>query len=165
MGAAATTGLARVYPLDVGALCKGDYIPESEIVRIVGGTVGTAKFEFGRLKLRDHIEEASADLGAPVQVRVEGDGLRVLTDAEAVARNEQDRRGVVRKLGRTLRRQCRVDRSQLGVEDLRTHERSVLILGQSAQALRRIGRTPMVTLREQAREKLPDLRSSRGGDE
>lgn len=124
---------ARRWPLDVESLAKGDVIPP-EIVESYGRTsrADTKAYKFKLLGLRQQLTRQLAEIHGQLWViKSEGDGLRILTDSEAVDYTNGEFNKGRRVMVRNHARAINVDVSALSAEQRATHDRNLTV--QSAQ--------------------------------
>lgn len=122
------------YPVDFDALEKGSYITPKDVARAARADVGTPKFSIFLMGLCAECERRLLDRGLQAVVRVDNYGVRVLTDAEAAEYTDHQFGGLIRRLGRTLHRQNRVDTKELGTSQRQQHERALLVNSRTFQA-------------------------------
>lgn len=111
----------EVHPIDVEGLQKGEVIPAERIAMITGKRRGTQQYQFALLNLREWIHKTSEELGCSLLLRLDGENLRVMTDAEAVHRVDAHGRAGLRMLGRAVHRFSLVD-----VRNLKANEQALL---------------------------------------
>lgn len=69
---------AQKHPLDVAGYVEGDYITPEEVEIILGQTRGTNEFQFELMKLCGWIMRTRNDLGIPMIVKQDHDGIKFL---------------------------------------------------------------------------------------
>lgn len=98
--------MAKIYPLDVKELKKGQSFTGEELASIIGCPLDSKKFPFQRIALRKFIERESRRLGMPLHVSTPGKGLHIMTESEAAkaepARSKQGIRAGARAHARSL---------------------------------------------------------------
>lgn len=130
--------VANRAPMDWHKVRKGDYIDPEVIERMTDTKRTDAKqFAFAILNAKAVIEKELDRIGYPVVIKAEGDGLRLLTDAEAVEYSATRHRNLTTQLRRShVRSVAAIDVRQLSAEQLRRHERDVIARSRELQAMR-----------------------------
>lgn len=77
-------GDVQYWPIDVDELQKGTYLSVDQVEEITGERAGTNEYRLKLLQIKRYIEELSAMRGTPLLLKGEADGLRVMTDIEAL---------------------------------------------------------------------------------
>lgn len=124
------------WPLDFDALSKGDIIDSGRLAEITKSQPGTSTYSLRLLQVKEQIERKLLQRDYPVTTKIEGQSLRILTDAEASEYNEQQAEQAVRKAYRSLRRQMNVDVRQLTAEQQTDHGRRLIHQGAIVNAIR-----------------------------
>lgn len=125
------------WPIDVEELNKGDVIPSSRIEEITGERCGSDAYQFGKMRLAAFIEVEREQCGNPVVVKHEQDGLRILTDDEAVDYTEKRFKEALRAAGRAHYRQSAyIDSETLSGGAREKHERNIIVNSRILQAMR-----------------------------
>lgn len=146
---------ARPYPFDFDALEKGQTITPEELASKCGHAPGTRKYQLAVLGYRDLIMKRLKALGRPATVKIQGEGLRILTDSEAVQYNDK-RMGQSDKHKRvTFRRMRDVDRTQLSEDEARNHERRLFVRSKELVAVKLASREAVKELEHKRRTPLP----------
>ena len=124
------------FPVDIDALTKGQVLLVEEIENILGcSRSAQPQFALKALGLRNKIAKMLRDRGKPATVVLAKGTIRVLTDAEAVEYNPRQYRHGARKMARAHKRSMDVDPALLTCEQLKKHERSVIVQGCILQAI------------------------------
>lgn len=129
------------WPLDFDALSKGDVIDSGRLAEITKAAPGTSTYSLRLLQVKEQIERKLLQREYPVTTKIEGNCLRILTDAEASEYNEQQAEQAVRKAYRSLRRQMNVDVRSLTPEQQTEHGRRLIQQGAVVNAIRETRRT------------------------
>jgi len=95
------------HPLDWELVKPGDYFDAAFIERVMGVSAQDPSFRFKLLALKEEFERKT-----PFVVKEEGNGLRVLTHAEADDYLDSRATCHLRGLFRTVDRRTRIDRSE-----------------------------------------------------
>ena len=119
----------QYHPVDFDALNKGDTIPNDKLEGILGVAVQSKLFKLKALGLRNKIAAKLRERGKPATVAVVREGIKVLTDEEAVEYNPRQYRHGLRRARRSHGRLLDVDPGQLGDASKRTFERAVVVQG------------------------------------
>lgn len=117
------------WPVDWDSLKKGDFIDRERCEKIVDCPSDSPKYALKLLSFKETVEREMADRGKPVTVRVDHGSLKILTDSEASAYNEDRQRASLRAFSRGHRRNVAVDVAELNDEDKAKHERRLLVGG------------------------------------
>jgi len=120
-------------PLDIEGLKKGDVISVDDLVKIVGHEVGTEKYAFGLLGLREKIMQDKAAMGDPVTVRVCKGNLEVLSDEMSSQYNDNRFKSHISKMLTTHGRMMQVDDSNLDEKTKKLHEKRMTKNGLTIQ--------------------------------
>lgn len=128
------------WPIDFEKLNKGDVISESLITEAYGRRPTDREYPFVMLRLREQIERTMEELGSPVTVKQEGTSLRILTDEEAVAYNDERFSAHARGLKRSYARQLIVDTNQLRPETVQRHTHQLAVNGRKLLAIEEVAR-------------------------
>lgn len=141
------------YPLDFDALKKGDRIAAETIKRITGKEPGSDEYNFGRLRLRQQIQdEIEERRGETVTVKNNGDGLVILTDTEATEHNHRQFKTNIRALHERHFRMMGVDREQLDGETIAKHDRRI---GSQAAVILALNNSPVRFAHRPIQRQLP----------
>jgi hypothetical protein len=152
--------------LDMSGLMKGDYLSPALIEDVTGETEGTTGYQLALLNLKERIVATLADLAKTersdgtlnpdrlVTLKVEGGGLRILTDPEAAVYNKVQGEAAVRKLRHANRRNLLVDESKLSDGERQGHYRTLEVQGRYLQAIRKVNRDLTV---EPAKRRTPGV--------
>lgn len=132
-----------IYPIDTATLVKGDYISPEAIGRLLSAERGTPPYAFGLMRLKEHIERGRPDL----VVKVDHDGIRVLTDMQATDYADNEAARGFAYAARSLARLMRVDVSQLDDETKQTHDRRLYVRSKQVQAVAQTGKVARVEWR------------------
>lgn len=128
------------WPIDFERLRKGDVISESQITEAFGKRPSDKEYPFVMLRMREQIERTLEELGCPVTVKQEGTSLRILTDEEAVAYNDERFGAHARGLKRSYARQLTVDTNQLLPETVQRHTHQLAVNGRKLLAIEEVSR-------------------------
>lgn len=101
------------YPLDFDVPRKGDTISADILEQATGYAPGSDRYRLACLKVCKHIERAGERRGDLVTVRVIGDTIRILTDAEAATYNPKQFGNGISKTRRAHHRTAQIDASNL----------------------------------------------------
>jgi hypothetical protein len=118
--------LTPKYPIDLDALKKGDYISPEEISKIYSVPLTSSKFNLYALKLKCFIKEKSSQAEFQFLTKIEGGGVRILTDKESIRYTDNLSDNTVRRLFRHLQDMMRIPVAQLGHEDRDLLDKSIL---------------------------------------
>lgn len=141
------------WPIDIGNLSKGDSISPEEIEKIAGSPQGTSGFAFAKLRLKNMIEAERFQSGAPLVVKHEANGLRVLTDQEAAEYTDKKVHDSLRQAAQNYFRQtAMVDAECLTAQERSKHERATLVNSRLLQALQ----VERVKIRREVRPELSE---------
>lgn len=121
--------LAKIHPLDIASLQKGDVIARDLLEEITNEKHGTQAHALAVLKLRHWIEESRAAENKPIVIRQRGDVLVVLFDHEVIEYSRRGSDSGLRKLGRACTNLSRADRSNLTERQLSRYDCTVKIIG------------------------------------
>lgn len=124
------------HPLDFDALRKGSVITADEIAQAIDIPKDAPSFQVGALNLASQVERELLARGLATTVVIRGQGIRVLTDAEASEHNRRMFRRRLRGLVRDHSRAMRVDRAELDTEHLAAHDRALLEQGKYLSSIR-----------------------------
>jgi hypothetical protein len=131
---------AEIYPLDVTELKRGEVIDAARCAGITRKEPGTDSYRLALLSLRKWIMDETHERGEPLSIAIEGDTLRVNTDAEASDYHarlcETGQAQVYRNL-RHLQRTVR--RAILSPDEQKQHDRRLLLWAQKVMRLRARG--------------------------
>lgn len=125
------------YPFDFDGLQRGDSLSHEMIISLMPEAqlkVGD-DYKWFLLGLRDKIQIAFQDRGDMAYVKVEGEGLRILTHAEQTEYLAKEQEATRRKAKRQYLFQANVDPTQLTPDEKREHERQLIINGRYIQAM------------------------------
>lgn len=110
------------YPIDVGALKKGDVLSIEQLQEITGKKpADTTAFAFAMLSLRDFIQD-----NTDFTVKMGTDGLHILTDSEAARYNHRRAMGHIGGIHRRYERNTLVDVRNLSTEERSIHAHNLL---------------------------------------
>ena len=115
----------RVVPIDVQKLDKGSFVSPDYIESTTGLKRGTKEYQLRLLSIRAYIED---------------DGLRLLTDPEAVEYTAAMHEQRVRQLIKTSVHTREIDVMKLDEGQRKQHERSMIKQGMTVQAIRKVRR-------------------------
>lgn len=131
-------GLAptAIYPVDVTTLKKGDYLtPDFCETRVRCKNRNHKEYPLQLQSLKEWIERAREYVGAPVVLRCEKGGIRVLDDTTASTYTSHQFDLALRRAGRAHRRSLHVDVGNLSPDNRHRHERNVEIHARQLQAI------------------------------
>ena len=115
---------AQQYPIDFGALKKGDYISPGQIEEIFGTVRDSSKHSIALMKLVSEIHAHRSDLSACSHKF----GIRINLDSEATEyHHDQVERGVRKILRHSSHLATRVDRNQLTDTQQKEHDQRVAL--------------------------------------
>jgi uridine kinase len=147
---------AERFPIDYDRLTKGTVIGADVVEKFRAVKCPQTDFEFARLQLRDLVRRELSIRGVSVVIVNDGEGLRILNDAEAATYTSERFHLRLRQALRQFGDQMSVDVTQLTDDERRQHERSVEINGKYAQALAQAGsRYQRMTSHQRATPGLP----------
>ena len=106
-------------PMD--QLSKGSYIAPEVIERTIGFIRGSAEYNLQMLKLKEMVEARFEEAENPVTIKVEQDGLRILTDAEATEYNHRMFKIGMRRLFESHRKMMNVDEGSMRQDQISAH--------------------------------------------
>ena len=116
-----------VYPLDIAALEKGDFIPPEMVEEYAKVPRNHPRYQLSLLALKDTIRKGLHRMGRIWTLASKNGGIRVLTDPEASLHNRRRWNEQVRAQGRTLRDNLHVDTSLIEDEGARRqHEQDCI---------------------------------------
>lgn len=121
--------------INILALNKGDYIEPHIIAEVTETKLGTTTYQFGRLHLALQLRLEAIEAGRPMVFKGEGDGLRVLTDDEAVDYLSKAHERHLRGMCKALEDLNGVDTSRLGQDMLNVHRIEVVRQSRIWQAI------------------------------
>lgn len=125
------------YPLDLSTLSKGDTLTAEQLEDAFGCARTDREYRFKLMALGLQIEEEFADgREETVTVTYPDDGIRILTDSEAVDYNPRMFRNGLRRAGKAHKRLAGVDRSQLNELEKARAEHELLVQNRLLQALK-----------------------------
>lgn len=114
------------YPFDYNELIKGQYIPPEECERLTKMKRSDRMYSLKVQGLIEGIHRERDARGMPVVARCQNDGIRILTDEEAVDYTAKRVRDGFRLAGRSHERAVvAVDVTSLSEDLKRKHERNV----------------------------------------
>ena len=123
------------YPFDYDALVKGQYIQPEECERLAGIKRHERMYSLKVQELIDGIHRERNARGMPVVAKMQGDGISILTDEEAVTYVKARFRAGLRLAGRSHERAVvAVDVTALSEEAKRKHERNIEVQGRMLTA-------------------------------
>jgi hypothetical protein len=131
----------HLYPLDIKALEKGDYIPPEmceERTKCKDRNHKNYSLELEAFKERIDLELMR--LGRNWTLRCRKDGIAILIDAEASEHNEASFDALKRGLRRRARKNLGVDASLLPEDRRRPHEHAVISQAMQLSAMKRVAR-------------------------
>lgn len=120
---------ARPYPFDLAAIRKGDVIPSSELVPIIGVPVDHKDYNLGLMELATWAERELAASHRPMVVSCENGTLKFHTDESAVAYTNKQFRSGARRMVRNHRRALQIDARNLSADDRQKLNRQLVIQG------------------------------------
>ena len=131
----------HLYPLDIKALEKGDYIPpEMCEERTKCKDRNSKAYGLELESFKERIDLELTRIGRNWTLRCRQDGIAILTDAEAGDHNRKSfdalKRGMRRRAGKNLG----VDVSMLPEEQRRPHEHTVISQAMQLSAMKRAAR-------------------------
>lgn len=143
------------YPLDVTALKKGDYLdPEFCAERVKCRAFGTNEYNMALMKLHGQLVHLCEKKGLKLVLRIRKNGIRVLTDNEAVPTIMKEIDGHVTKIVRRHREQVhKIDIAELSSEMRPQYERNQVKGAFLVAGIRRA--------RKEARKQLAPARTER----
>ena len=116
---------SKRYPFDYEALVKGQVIPAEECERLTGRKRHERRYSLDVQHLIDGIERERELMGAPVVAKQWKDGIKILTDAEAIVHLPSRFKAGMRLAGRSHRKSIvAVDTRNLTQEEARIHDRN-----------------------------------------
>ena len=123
------------YPLDVSQLEKGDYIPPEMCEEIVNVKRDCREYPMAVLKLKNEILLLCEAENKIFSARVYKDGVKIHEDGEASVYHSSAMTNAKKKHRRNLNDMVRrVDRMNLDVAQLQTHDRCIMLETQRALA-------------------------------
>ena len=126
----------QYYPFDYDALTKGQYIQPEECERLTGKKRHERMYSLKVQELIDGIHRERNARGMPLVAKIQGDGISILTDEEAVSYVRARFRAGIRLAGRSHERAVvAVDVTALSEESKRKHDRNVEIQGRMLTAI------------------------------
>jgi hypothetical protein len=139
---------AEPYPFDYDNLPKGSIITPEMVESMTGGKTRATEGENGwnleLMRAKARVKADLLELARPATVVIKGEGLKILTDEEALEyspKRFQSGLRIEREANQNLRF---IDREQLRPESQRKHEEEVLrqgfLLTVNASAVKAIGR-------------------------
>jgi hypothetical protein len=128
----------ELHPFDLSKLSKGQYLTPEELRSRITGEPGSVKWAFALLALRDWIMRESQLHGNPLSCRIEKNGIRIHTDAEAAVYHD----GRALQSQSSMLRQVRLMHShvcQTGLTsaELSSHDRRLCLWGAKAMMLKK----------------------------
>lgn len=131
----------HLYPLDIKALDKGDYIPpEMCEERTKCRDRNSKAYGLELESFKERIDLELTRLGRNWTLRCRKDGIAILTDAEASEHNESAFDALKRGLRRRAAKNVGVDVSLLPDERRRPHEHTVISQAMQLSAMKRAAR-------------------------
>lgn len=127
---------ARRWPFDFELIDKGHNITPEECQKLINVPPSDRRYALKLLRLHGVLDAGLRRAGKRCTVVVRGDGLRVLTDEEAAAYQNDAFLGALNKASRAARKQADVDMSQLTDAQRLEHERNLLENSLVMQAMR-----------------------------
>lgn len=100
---------------------KGEYIDPEVLAEHLGAEPGTERYQLGLVSLQSSMMLQAEKDGAPVVVKVEHRGLRVLTDVEATHYLVDRHQAGVRCIKKASHRRSYVDEQNLDLDARRHH--------------------------------------------
>ncbi len=110
----------EIHPIDFDSLAKDSVLDQSRIESIynVRKVHAPEAFRLCQLRLREDIERNRSDL----LCRIQGDGIRIMTDTEANEHTWTEYGRGVRKISRQARRRCSINHNALDDGERRVAE-------------------------------------------
>ena len=131
----------HLYPLDIKALEKGDYIPpEMCEERTKCRDRNSKAYGLELESFKERIDLELTRLGRNWTLRCRKDGIAILTDAEASEHNETAFDALKRGMRRRARKNLGVDPSLLPNERRQPHEHAVISQAMQLSAMKRVAR-------------------------
>ena len=150
------------WPIDPHTLRKGDTIPADTIEQITGvKRTDYKRYQLALLKAKSLIDQKLESVDINWTLRIQGETIRVLTDAEASQYNEDASDAARRRIERCAFRMCGVDTSKLTQEERKQHDRRVLKIAMRQRMLRESDRRAAIKFRDNGYGQRPSLE---GGD-
>lgn len=133
-----TQTIAERSPIDYDAIRKGDFISPELIERVTATKRADYKtYNFALMGFKVELEREMQRRGHPIVSKTEGDGIRVLTDAEAVEYTASRHKNIAGQMVRNhVRSVAGVDTRNLSADQLRRHERDVIARSRELQAMK-----------------------------
>ena len=129
----------HLYPLDIKALEKGDYIPpEMCEERTKCKNRNSKAYGLELESFKERIDLELTRIGRNWTLRCRKDGIAILTDAEASEHNEAAFDALKRGLRRRARKNLGVDLSLLPEERRRPHEHAVISQAMQLAAMKKV---------------------------
>ena len=104
---------------------KGSYITPEVIERATGFMRGSNEYSLQSLRLKDMIESWFEEHENPVTIKIEQDGLRILTDTEATEYNHRMFKIGMRRLFESHRKMLNVNEKDMTQEQVSAHRQRV----------------------------------------
>lgn len=126
------------YPIDIDAYKKGELILQAVCEEIVGQKANDGAYKLALLSLREKIEEMYEEANDPRVLKVEGNGLRILLDRDAINYLEDQAKRGCRMIRKSARRLIgKIDRSQLNTAERVKHDAAINVNAFRVFALRK----------------------------
>lgn len=126
------------YPLDAAKLQKGEYISPEWCEDRLGLKRLDADYGLQLLRFKDWVEHTRRAMGAPVVVRIDHHGLRILTDEDAAGYTTAHFQSGIRHARRSFGRKIySVDVGGLSEKTRAAHERDIETQSRVIQAIKR----------------------------
>jgi hypothetical protein len=135
----------KFHPIDVTTLKKGDWLSPEQCENIHGvlREEDPSGYAFANMSLRNKIEALSVDADYPFSCGHRDDGIRILTDAEALEEQKKRMRESIRKVKRARRLSDRNDLNNLTPEQRREWERERIRTNVTLDSMKEINRGRM----------------------
>lgn len=138
--------MSKKYKIDLTKLHKGDYLSPATLETVLEVPRGHKRWQLELLSLKCYIESSRLDAGSPVVLKGENEGLRVLTDSEALEYVESQFEAGRRRMRTASGKQRRVETSNLTPEERKANSyymfRQGMLLGAMDEASRRVKARP-----------------------
>ena len=125
------------YPLNFGALKKGDRFSVEQLAEIVHCHQGSAKFQLKVLALRGRIDDELKARGTLWTVKSDHGALVICEDSDAAITNRKRGRKAIRQFARSHARNLAVDQTKLTDDERKQHERTLLVNGSVLCAIKK----------------------------
>jgi len=129
--------LDEKYPVNVAELKKGDFLSPETCEMLTGKKRDNPRYQFAMQSIREFIYRESEKQGRPLSCGIDGDGLRIHTDAEASEYHRRLHYMALRGMRRSMKRMVScVDRAQLTSFEVAEHDRETALAALRVQAVR-----------------------------